>query len=615
MPARLSRRWLPLLVALLGGAALLAALRLFTTPPAPSDASFPAVRFTEVTEQAGLHFRHVNGAIGQKLLPETMGAGVAVLDYDADGRPDLFFVNSRSWPGQAGERTTSALYHNTGDGTFADVTGAAGLDVSLYGMGAAVGDYDNDGFPDLFISAVGGSRLFHNEAGPGGRRFVDITNRASVGGASTWPSISATEFARWERPIPFPSSAAWLDYDGDGRLDLFVCHYVAWSPALDLGINAVLPGVGRAYVPPTQFAGSNCALYRNNGDGTFADVSARAGVEVSEPTGLGRLRQPSGKSLGVVVCDPDGDGWPDLLVANDTVRNFFFHNVPAGDSRKFEEIGLTANVAYADGRARGGMGIDYAQIRPDQPAAVIANFANEPDTLLTLARTKPLLFRDRAEVEGLAGPSRGPMKFGAFFFDYDLDGRNDLFTCDGHLEPDIAASQPTQAYRQPAQLFWNTGRAEGGLFALVPEAAIGSELYRPLVGRGCAYLDYDGDGDLDVVVTENGGPARLFRNDNRTGNNWLRLVLVGDGQRSNRDAIGATVEIHVGEAVLRRSVSGARGYLSQSELTVTVGLGTAAAADRVIVRWPDRTAREWTGLAAGRVHRLEQASDTSAKRP
>jgi hypothetical protein len=606
MSARLPRHWLPLAAVLLGGVALLA-LRMRPTSPTTSESAFPAVRFTDVTEQAGIRFRHVNGAAGRKLLPETMGSGVAVLDFDADGRPDLFFVNGRAWPGQAGERATPALYRNNGDGTFADVTEATGLAVELFGMGAAVGDFDNDGFPDVFVTAVGGNRLFHNGAAPDARRFVDVSNRAGVW-AADWPSVaSATDFARWDRPIAFPSSAAWLDYDGDGRLDLFVCHYVTWSPALDLGINAVLPGVGRAYVPPTQFAGSNCTLYRNNGDGTFTDVSARAGVEVTEPTGLGDRRQPSGKALGVVVCDPDGDGWPDLLVANDTVRNFFFHNVPAGDSRKFEEVGLTANVAYADGRARGGMGVDYAEIRPGQPAAVIANFANEPDTLLALTRAQPLLFRDRAEADGLAGPSRGPMKFGAFFFDYDLDGRNDLFTCDGHLEPDIAASQPAQAYRQAAQLFWNTGRAEGGLFALVPESAVGAELYQPLVGRGCAYLDYDGDGDLDVVVTANGGPARLFRNDNNTGNNWLRLRLVGDGKRTNRDAIGAAVEVHAGGTVLRRAVSGARGYLSQSELVVTIGLGSAAAADRVIVYWPGGDLQEWSNLPANQVHRLKQA--------
>jgi hypothetical protein len=300
-----------------------------------------------------------------------------------------------------------------------------------------------------------------------------------------------------------------------------------------------------------------------------------------------------------VACDPDADGWPDLIVANDTVRNFFFHNVPSADGgRRFEEVGLTANVAYADGRPRGGMGIDYAEVRPGQPAAVIANFTNEPNTLLALASGSPLLFRDTAMTEGLAGPSRGPMKFGALFFDYDLDGRNDLLTCNGHLEPDIALSQPSQSHPQPAQLYWNTGR-DGELFEPVTAAHAGPDLFAPLVSRGCACLDYDGDGDPDVVLTENNGRARLLRNDNRSGNNWLRLDVGG--------TLGAEAAVEAGGVVRRWYVAGARGYLSQSELVVTVGLGRATKADQVTVRWPGHNGvtRTWADLPAGRVHRLK----------
>jgi hypothetical protein len=608
--ALLTRRRLPLLVALLGGAGIaVLAVWVFplisgSTAPTADRVPFPDVRFVDVTEQAGIRFRHVSGAAGRKLLPETMGAGVAVIDFDRDGRPDLFFVNSRPWPGQPGERPTPALYRNRGDGTFEDVTAAVGLNVPLYGMGVAVGDYDNDGWPDLFVTAVGGCRLFRNV---GGTRFEDVTERAGLPGGAL-PDVPADEFHRWDRPIPWPTSATFLDYDGDGKLDLFVCHYVTWSPAHDLGVNAVLPGGGRAYVPPTQFPGAHCRLYRNLGGGRFEDVTEAAGVQVSDPVGRGGAPEPIGKALGVVVCDPDGDGWPDLIVANDTVRNFFFHNVPApGGGRRFEEIGLTANVAYADGRPRGGMGVDYAEVRPGRPAAVIANFTNEPNTLLALTSTQPLLFRDTAMTEGLAGPSRGPMKFGAVFLDYDLDGRADLLTCNGHLEPDIVVSQPLQSHPQPAQLFWNTGRAEQ-LFEPVPEAKAGTDLFRPLVGRGCASLDYDGDGAPDVVLTENGGRARLLRNDNRTGNHWLRLELEGDGERSNRSAIGAEVTVEAGGETRRWYVGGARGYLSQSELVVTVGLGRATKADRVTVRWPgkDAGARTWTDLPADRVHRLKQ---------
>ncbi len=601
--------------ALLGGAAVFAAVALWlfppfgsTTPERPDDrVRFPDVRFVDVTDRAGIRFRHVSGATGRKLLPETMGSGVVVLDFDRDGRPDLFFVNGRPWPGQPdppGGRPTPALYRNKGDGTFEDVTAAVGLNVSLYGMGAAAGDFDNDGFPDLLVTAVGGNRLFRNV---GGKRFEDVTASAGLGGGDL-PDVPWPEFLARTKPIPWPTSAAWLDYDGDGRLDLFVCTYVTWSPAYDAGINAVLPGGGRAYVPPTQFPGAHCVLYRNT-DGThFEDVSERAGVRVSEAIGRGGAPEPIGKALGVVVCDPDGDGWPDLVVANDTVRNFFFHNVPAeGGGRKFEEIGSTVNVAYADGRPRGGMGVDYAEIRPGRPAAVVANFSNEPDTLLALRPGGPLLFRDTALTEGLAGPSRAPMKFGAFFFDFDLDGRMDLLTANGHLEPDIAVSQPLQSYPQPAQLFWNTGRDEK-LFELVPPEVAGPDLFRPAVGRGSAYLDFDGDGSPDVVLTENNGPARLLRNDNHTGNHWLRLVLEGDGRRSNRDAIGAEVAVEAGGVTVRRTVVGSRGYLSGSELAVTVGLGKAEKADRVTVRWPGKDAgtQEWTDLAAGREHRLRQ---------
>jgi hypothetical protein len=591
-----------LFAAIVGGVGVVAAIALWLFPlsgsssPQRDGVYFPDVRFTDVTDAAGLRFTHVNGAAGRKLLPETMGSGVAVLDYDRDGRPDLFFVNSRPWPGHPdppGGRPTQALYRNNGDGTFADVTTTVGLDVTLYGMGAAVGDFDADGWPDLFVTAVGGSRLFRNL---GGKQFEDVTGRAGLAGGSL-PDVSADEFPKWDEPIPWPSSAMFLDYDGDGALDLFVCSYVTWSPAHDLGVNAVLPGGRRAYVPPTQFPGAHCLLYRNLG-GRFEDVSAKAGVQVSDPVGRGNRPEPTGKALGVVACDPDADGWPDLIVANDTVRNFFFHNVPSADGgRRFEEVGLTVNVAYADGRPRGGMGIDYAEVRPGQPAAVIANFTNEPNTLLALASGSPLLFRDTATTEGLAGPSRGPMKFGALFFDYDLDGRNDLLTCNGHLEPDIALSQPSQSHPQPAQLYWNSGR-DGQLFEPVPEAGAGPDLFRPMVGRGCAYLDYDGDGDLDLALTENNGRARLLRNDNRTGNHWLRLDLEG--------GIGAEVTVEAGGAVRRWHVAGARGYLSQSELVVTVGLGRATKTDKVTVRWPGRNGvtRTWADLPAGRAHRL-----------
>ena len=572
---------------------------------------FPDVSFTDVTEKAGIHFQHVNGATGRKLLPETMGSGVVVLDFDGDGRPDLFFVNSCPWPGfaQSPNTTTSALYRNNADGTFTDVTAEIGLTAELYGLGATAGDYDNDGFPDLFVTAIGGCRLFHNEATPTGRRFVDVTHSAGVGVPANWPDARGMDFLKWQRDVSFPASATWLDYDGDGRLDLFVCNYVGWSPAADLGTNAVLPNGVRSYVPPTQFAGTYCQLFRNIDGNRFEEVSASAGIHVSEPErGTGPVR-PVGKALGVVVCDPDRDGWPDLLVANDTVRNFFFHNVPDGrGGRKYEEIGLLSGVAYADGRPRGGMGIDAAELRPGRLGVVVANFTNEPNTLMTLTKPDQLLFRDTADTEGLAGPSRALMKFGAFFFDYDHDGRNDLFTCNGHLEPEIASARPNQTHAQSAQLFWNCGQTDGPAYRLVPKTPTNQDLFRPIVGRGCAFLDFNGDGNLDIVVTENNGPARLYQNENRTGNHWVRFVLRGDGVRSNRDALGAEVELEAGGEVRQWYVTGSRGYLSQSELEITAGLGSTQTIDRVTVRWPGQAAvpQTWTGLLPNRVHRLTQ---------
>ena len=572
----------------------------------------PAVRFTDITEKAGVRFRHVNGASGRKLLPETMGSGVAFLDYDGDGRQDLLFVNSCPWPGhkEEGDRPTLKLYRNKGNGEFEDVTKSAGLDVTLYGMGACVGDYDNDGRPDLFVSCVGRHRLFRNVDG---KRFEDATDAAGVGGPGKMPDCSREEFIAWKPPIPFGSSCTFLDYDGDGRLDLFVCHYVTWSPHIDLTVGSSLRGGGRTFVQPRDFEGGQCALYRNVGGGKFEDVSEAAGVLVFEQEGTDpkARKRPVAKSLGVVLCDADGDGWPDLLVANDTVRNFFFRNVAdpqAPGGRKFAEVGFEAGAAYAEGgQPRGGMGIDWGEYRPGKFAAVVANFANEPDTFLRLDSRSPLLFADAAVSVGLAGPSRGPLKFGAFFFDYDLDGRLDLLTCDGHIEPDIASIQGGQHFAQPAQLFWNTGQASPQ-FEPVTAADAGEDLFRPMVGRGSAFADIDGDGDLDLVLTANGGPPRLLRNDCALGHHWIRLTLSGDGKASNRSAIGAQVTVEAGGKTYRRQVTGGRGYLSQSELPLTIGLGGATKVDRVTVRWPGKDAgtEVWADLPTDRPHELKQ---------
>jgi hypothetical protein len=584
-----------------------------------SRVEVPRVRFTDITRQSGINFVHVSGAAGKKLLPETMGSGVAVIDFDRDGKPDLLFINSRPWPGQekAGKPLpTLKLYRNLGGGKFEDVTEQAGLAVSMYGMGVTVGDYDNDGYPDLFITGVGGNRLFRNEEAPAGkgangRRFRDVTASAGVGGPGGWPT-DGKDFLKHDKPICWSTSAAFLDYDGDGLLDLFVCNYVTWSPVIDLAQHFSLTGKGRSYGPPRSFEGSQCFLYRNLGGGKFADVSATAGIQVFQPGGTDseKSQHPVGKSLGVIVCDVDEDGWPDIIVANDTVPNFFFHNVAGpGGTRRFEEIGVECGVAYAEGKARGAMGIDWApRLRRGKGSLLIGNFADEPNTFLCQTRPGKLHFSDTATTEGIAGPSKTLLKFGVLFFDYDLDGRLDFLTCNGHLDEEINQVQKSQTYPQPAQLFWNTGQEPGG-FEPVPAEAAGRDLFEPLVGRGCAYLDLDGKGNLSVVLTANGGAARLLRNEGGTGHNWVRLRLEGDGKRSNKSAIGARVILEAGGQIQCGEVASARGYLSQSELVLTFGLGKATKIDRVTIHWPGNKAGPPQGvrnLAINREHHLEQ---------
>ncbi|HUK49041.1 MAG TPA: CRTAC1 family protein, partial [Terriglobales bacterium] len=481
-----------------------------------------------------------------KYLPETMGPGVCVIDYDNDGWPDILFVNSMDWPGHKTGKSYPALYHNNKDGTFTDVTRQAGLAVEMYGLGCAVGDYDNDGHEDIYITAVGTSHLFHNL---GNGKFMDVTAKAGVASPG------------------FATSAVWLDYDNDGKLDLFVEHYVKWSLATDQYCS--LTGKAKSYCTPEAYKGESSELFHNEGNGVFKNVTRRAGLE-----------DATGKALGVALLDYDNDGWIDLMVTNDTQPNKLYRNNRNGT---FTDDGLAAGVAFSEaGTARAGMGTDAADYDGSgRQSVVIGNFANQGMALYHNDGTG--LFTDEASTNGIARMTMQSLTFATLFFDYDLDGRPDILAVNGHVADDISQLQPTIKYAEPAQLFRNEGNHK---FADVT-AQLGSALQQPIVGRGAAYLDYDNDGDLDLVIMDNRGNARLLRNDGGNQNDMLRVKLIGT--KSNRDAIGAkvTAVTNTGEHLFEMVKSGS-SYLSQSELPLTFGLGKPGTVKMVNLNivWP-----------------------------
>ncbi|HEY0786493.1 MAG TPA: CRTAC1 family protein [Acidobacteriaceae bacterium] len=475
-----------------------------------------------------------------------MGSGVCAIDYDGDGWQDLLFVNSMDWPGHKTTKSTAALYHNNQDGTFTDVTRGSGLGIEVYGMGCAVGDYDNDGRDDIYLTALDGNHLFHNL---GGGRFAEVTAKAGV------------------RDAGFSTGAVWFDYDNDGRLDLFVAHYVDWSPATDQFCS--LDNKNKSYCTPEAYKGQSGTLFHNKGNGVFEDVTRKAG-----------LFDPTSKALGVVLLDYDQDGWPDLFVTNDTQANKLYRNNHNGT---FTESAFAAGVGLSDaGQARAGMGADAADYDGSgRPSLVIGNFTNESMSLYR--NDAGGLFTDRAIAAGIASPSAGALTFSALFFDYDLDGLSDIFALNGHVADDIAAVQPTVHYAEPPLLFHNR---RNGTFDNASEK-VGAAFRQPLVGRGAAYLDYDNDGDLDLVITPSSGPAKLLRNEGGNANDVLRVKL--EGTRSNRDAIGALVTVKLpGGRRLAQWVKSGSSYLSQSELPLTFGLGRPQAARelRLEVAWP-----------------------------
>jgi hypothetical protein len=529
-------------------------LRLLAAGLAGAMALGAQVVFTDVTASAGVRFVHNSGRAGKKWLPETLGSGCAFFDADGDGWLDIFLVNSRDWSPR-GRRSLPALYRNNRDGTFTNVTAGSGLDVELYGMGVAIGDFDNDGRDDVYLTALEGDRLFRNE---GNFRFRDVTRLSGIQNAD------------------FGTSAAWLDYDRDGKLDLFVANYVKWTPKGDLWCS--LDGATKSYCTPESYKGTSSRLFRNLGGGKFEDVSRRAGVD-----------DPTSKSLGVAVLDYDGDGWPDIFVANDTQPNKLYRNNRNGT---FTEEGVSAGVAFGeDGVARGAMGTDAADYDGcGRPHLLVGNFSNE---MLGLYHNEGNgLFVDEAPRSTVGKASLLTLAFAVFYFDYDLDGRLDLFAANGHIEEEINRVQPKVSYRQPPHVFRNLGK---GRFEEVTRA-LGAAFARPIVARGAAYGDYDRDGDLDLLISTNHGPAYLFRNDGGNRNRWICIRT--QGTKSNRNGIGAVVRVESASGRQWRMVHSGSSYCSQSDLAVTFGLGQDPVVKVVEIEWPSGLKQRFTNVAA-----------------
>ena len=544
-------------ILVLAGAAILAAIAVGAAPPAANK-----VQFTDVTAKAGIKFIHNAGKSGKKYLPETLGSGAAFFDADGDGWIDILFVNGKDWTPR-GRHTTAALYRNNHDGTFTDITRGSGLDVEIYGIGVAVADYDNDGRDDVYITALGGDHLFHNE---GHGKFKDVTAASGIKNAS------------------FGTSAAWLDYDRDGKLDLFVANYVQWSEKGDLWCS--LDGTVKSYCTPESYKGTSSRLFHNLGGGRFEDVTNKAG-----------LGDPNSKSLGVSIIDFDNDGWPDIFVSNDTQPNKLYHNNRNGT---FGEKGMSAGVAYGeDGVARGAMGVDWADYdRSGHPDLLIGNFSNQ---MLGLYHNEGNgLFVDEAPMSSVGRDSLLSLSFGVFFFDYDLDGYPDILTANGHIEEEIGRVQPKIKYQEPPLLFRNLGSKK---FQDVSKE-VGPDFTKPLVARGAIYGDYDHDGDLDVLLTSNGGPAHLYRNDGGNRNKWISIRTVGT--KSNRDGIGASVTITSASGKQWNVVRSGSSYASQSDLALVFGLGQDPVVSSIEVAWPSGTKQKFTNVAANQFITIDE---------
>jgi enediyne biosynthesis protein E4 len=528
------------------------------------------IRYIDVTHRAGIRFKHYTGGFGTEYLPETMGSGCAFIDYNNDGRPDIFLVQSMDFPGHASQHTHQRLYQNNGDGTFTDVSARSRLNVQMYGMGAAVGDYDNDGWDDLYVTGLGESRLFHNE---GNGTFRDVTRSAGVKNSG------------------FGVSAAWFDYDRDGLLDLFVCNYVKWSEKTD--IYCSLDGRHKTYCTPEAYPGDTCRLFHNLGNGRFEDVTGKAGIY-----------DPTSKSLGVAIVDYNGDGWPDIAVANDTQPSKLYRNNHNGT---FTETGVEAGIAFSeDGVARGAMGIDAGDFDDSgHPSILEGNFSNQ---MLGLYHNEGRgFFIDIAPSSAVGRASLLSLSFGLFFFDYDLDGLQDLFVANGHISPDINAVQPQVRYAELPLVFHNDGHDHF--------RSVGKELgfSQRVVGRGAAYADIHNKGALDVLLTTNNGPAYLYENVGASQNNSIRIKTVGT--KSNRDGIGAVVRLHTAGGESEQRVHSGSSYCSQSELPLTFGMGQEDRADSVEIVWPSSHQDTLKSLKANYTYTIEEGGRIVSAHP
>jgi enediyne biosynthesis protein E4 len=528
-------------------------------------ASSPAssVQFTDVTAQAGINFVHNAGKSGKKYLPETLGSGAAFFDADGDGWIDILLVNGKDWTSR-GRHSTAALYRNNHNGTFTDITHGSGLDVEMYGIGVAIADYDNDGRDDVYITALEGDRLFHNE---GNGKFKDVTAQSGI------------------RNSNFGTSAAWLDYDRDGKLDLFVANYVQWTEKGDLWCS--MDGTVKSYCTPESYKGTSSKLFHNLGGGRFEDVTRLAG-----------LGDPNSKSLGVTILDFDNDGWPDIFVSNDTQPNKLYHNNRNG---AFSDQGMAAGIAYGeDGVARGAMGVDWADYdRTGRAHLLVGNFSNQ---MLGLYHNEGNgLFVDEARKSSVGRESLLSLTFGVFFFDYDLDGYPDILTANGHIEEEIGRVQPKVKYQEPPLLFHNVG---GTKFDNVSND-VGKDFTKPLVARGAIYGDFDHDGDLDVLLTSNNGPAYLYRNDGGNKNHWISIRTVGS--KSNRDGIGASISIASPSGKQWNVVRSGSSYASQSDRAIVFGLGQDPAVTSMEITWPSGTKQKFSNLMANQFITVDES--------